>query len=124
MLAGGVPDRQDDHALRVANAALEMRRELARINRARGQTFQIRMGMHSGPLVAAVIGTKKYVYDLWGDTVNTASRMESTGLPGEIQVSESTHRLLCDRFRFEDRGPVAVKGKGDVRVYLLKERAG
>ncbi len=121
MLAGGVPDCQDDRALRVANAALEMRRELARINRAHGQTFQIRIGMHSGPLVAGVIGTEKYVYDVRGDTVNTASRMESTGLAGEIQVSESTHRLLRDYFRFQDRGLVAVKGKGDVRAYLLEE---
>ncbi len=123
MLAGGVPDPQDDHAQRVANAALEMRDALARINRALGQTFKIRIGMHSGPLVAGVIGTKKYVYDVWGDTVNTASRMESTGLPGEIQVSESTQRLLREHFRFEDRGLIAVKGKGEVRAYLLKEPA-
>jgi class 3 adenylate cyclase len=106
--------------LRVANAALEMRAELARLNREHGQSFQIRIGMHSGPLVAGVIGTKKYVYDLWGDTVNFASRMESTGVPGEIQVSDSTRRLLGDRFRFEDRGLIAVKGKGEVRAYLLK----
>jgi adenylate cyclase len=67
-----------------------------------------------------VIGTKKYVYDIWGDTVNTASRMQSTGVPGEIQVSDSTHALLGERYRFEDRGLVAVKGKGEVRAYLLK----
>jgi class 3 adenylate cyclase len=64
--------------------------------------------------------TKKYVYEIWGDTVNTASRMESTGVPGEIQVSESTHRLLAEHYAFEDRGLIAVKGKGDVRAYLLK----
>jgi len=120
MLAGGVPDRQHDHALRVANAALEMRIALARFNGEKGQSFQIRIGMHSGPLVAGVIGTRKYVYDVWGDTVNTASRMESTGMAGEIQVSEATHLLLRDRFRFEDRGLIAVKGKGEVRAYLLK----
>jgi adenylate cyclase len=120
MLAGGVPNQQDDHALRVANAALEMLSELGKLNRAQGQSFQIRVGIHSGPLVAGVIGTKKYVYDIWGDTVNTASRMQSTGVPGEIQVSDSTHALLGDRYRFEDRGLVAVKGKGEVRAYLLK----
>ena len=119
MLAGGVPDHQDDHAVRVANAALAMRVALARINGEKGQNFQIRIGMHSGPLVAGVIGTSKFAYDLWGDTVNLASRMESAGVPGKIQVSESTYRLLQDRFRFEDRGPIAVKGKGEVQAYLL-----
>ncbi len=120
MLAGGVPDYQEDHAQRVANVALEMRVELERFNRARGQTFQLRIGMHSGALVAGVIGTKKYVYDVWGDTVNTASRMESQGMPGEIQVSEDTYLLLRDRYRFEERGLIAVKGKGEIRAYLLQ----
>lgn len=120
MLAGGVPDYQEDHARRVANVALEMRVELVRFNRTHGQTFQIRIGIHSGTLIAGVIGTKKYVYDVWGDTVNTASRMESQGVPGEIQVSEDTYRLLSDRYRFEDRGLIAVKGKGEIRAYLLK----
>jgi adenylate cyclase len=98
---------------------LAMRVALARINGEKGQNFQIRIGMHSGPLVAGVIGTSKFAYDLWGDTVNLASRMESAGVPGKIQVSESTYRLLQDRFRFEDRGPIAVKGKGEVQAYLL-----
>ncbi len=120
MLAGGVPDYQEDHARRVANVALEMRVELARFNLTNGQTFQLRIGIHSGALIAGVIGTKKYVYDVWGDTVNTASRMESQGLPGEIQVSEDTYRLLSDHYRFEDRGLLAVKGRGEIRVYLLK----
>jgi PAS domain S-box-containing protein len=120
MLAGGVPDYQEDHAERVANVALEMMAELELINRALGQAFQIRMGIHSGALIAGVIGTAKYVYDVWGDTVNTASRMESHGVPGEIQVSEDTYRLLSDRYRFEERGLITVKGKGDIRTYLLK----
>jgi PAS domain S-box-containing protein len=120
MMAGGVPNRQEDHAERIARAALEMRAELSKINDQRGQNFRIRVGIHSGPLVAGVIGTKKYVYDLWGDTVNVASRMESTGLPGEIQVSESTYRLLASQFTFEDRGLISVKGKGEVKTYLLK----
>lgn len=120
MLAGGVPDYQEDHARRVADVALEMRVELERFNRAHGQTFQLRIGIHSGALIAGVIGTKKYVYDVWGDTVNTASRMESQGMPGEIQVSEDTYRLLSDRYRFEERGLIPVKGKGEIRAYLLQ----
>lgn len=121
MLAGGVPDLQDDHAERVARAALEMRAQLAKINAVSGENFQLRIGIHSGPLVAGVIGSKKYVYDLWGDTVNIASRMESTGIPGEIQVSGSTHRLLMEQFSFESRGLIAVKGKGEIETFLLKE---
>lgn len=119
MLAGGVPDLQDDHAERVVRAALEMRTELARINAMSGENFQIRIGIHSGPLVAGVIGSKKYVYDLWGDTVNIASRMESTGIPGEIQVSGNTHRLLDQQFTFESRGLVEVKGKGQIETFIL-----
>jgi len=120
MLAGGVPDFQEDHARRVANVALEMRAELGRFNRTHDQDFQVRIGIHSGTLVAGVIGTKKFVYDVWGDTVNTASRMESHGIPGEIQISADTRRLLGDRYRFEERGEIEVKGKGKVRAYLLK----
>jgi class 3 adenylate cyclase len=123
MLAGGVPDYQEDHAVRVADVALDMQAELERFNRARDQVLQIRMGIHSGALVAGVIGTKKYVYDVWGDTVNTASRMESQGLPGKIQVSEDTYRLLSDRYRFEERGVIAIKGRGDIKAYLLQSRS-
>jgi PAS domain S-box-containing protein len=123
MLAGGVPDYQEDHARRVANVALDMRVEIERFNRAHDQKFEIRTGIHSGPLVAGVIGTKKYVYDVWGDTVNTASRMESSGVPGEIQVSEDTYRLLSDRYQFEERGLIAIKGKGGIKAYLLKGSA-
>jgi PAS domain S-box-containing protein len=124
MLAGGVPDYQEDHARRVADVALEMRVEVERFNRAQNQTFQIRVGIHSGALVAGVIGTKKYVYDVWGDTVNTASRMESNCVPGEIQVSEATYGLLSGRYQFEERGLIAVKGKGDIKAYLLKGKLG
>ncbi len=120
MLAGGVPDYQEDHACRVANAALEMIQKLEQFNQEEKSHFQIRIGIHSGPLVAGVIGTKKYIYDIWGDTVNTASRMESGGLPGKIQVSEDTYNLLKDRYRFTERGFIEVKGKGQLKTFFLE----
>lgn len=82
--------------------------------------MSIRIGINSGPVVAGVIGKRKFIYDLWGDAVNTASRMESHGIAGETQVTESTYNLLKDKYLFVNRGPIEIKGKGEMTVYLLK----
>jgi class 3 adenylate cyclase len=120
MAVAGVPIRSLNHAEQMAEMALGMQQVIARHNRHSGQSLQIRIGLHSGPVVAGVIGKQKFAYDLWGDTVNTAARMESHGVPGEIQLTEATHSLLVSRYRFQSRGLIDIKGKGLIQVYLLK----
>jgi class 3 adenylate cyclase len=123
MVVAGLPEPRSDHAEAAALMALDLREAMGEVSRSTGHTLQIRIGLCSGPAVAGVIGIQKFAYDLWGDTVNTAARMESHGTPGEIQVTESTYQLLRERYAFVDRGVIDVKGKGPMHTYLLQSVA-
>ena len=122
MVVGGLPNPSTNHAECIAEMALDMQQELVKFNAKHHSTINIRIGINTGPAIAGVIGTKKFIYDLWGDAVNTAARMESHGLPGTIQVTKSTYDILRNKYLFEDRGIIHVKGKGDMNTYLLGGR--
>jgi class 3 adenylate cyclase len=124
MVAGGVPLPRDDHAEAVAEMALAMGPELARVAAESGVALDVRIGIDTGPVVAGVIGRAKFIYDLWGDTVNTASRMESHAPPGAIQVTDRTYEGLCQRYELRPRGTIEVKGKGPMTTFLLVGRRG
>jgi class 3 adenylate cyclase len=122
MVAGGLPNPRPDHAEAIAEMALSMQTEVARRPDPSGQPLQVRIGIDTGPVEAGVIGTSKFSYDLWGDTVNTASRMESHGIAGCIQVTERTYQRLRNGYRFQRRGPIPVRGKGELVTYFLVGR--
>ncbi|MTJ54284.1 adenylate/guanylate cyclase domain-containing protein [Anabaena sp. UHCC 0253] len=119
MVVGGLPNPHPDHAVAVAKMALDMQQEITKFQTPTGQSFQLRIGINTGSVVAGVIGLKKFSYDLWGDAVNLASRMESHGIPGKIQVSETTYFLIKDEFKLEERGMIKVKGRGELITYFL-----
>jgi adenylate cyclase len=119
MVAGGLPRPSLHHADAVADMALAMQDAIAVFGARHCETYQLRIGMSSGPAVAGVIGQKKFTYDLWGDTVNIASRMESLGQAGRIHISAATQQRLGNRYYFEERGPLYVKGKGEMETHFL-----
>ncbi len=118
MCVAGLPEPCANHAERMASMALAMNEKI--MEAYPGGEIRLRIGLHSGEVIAGVLGKNKYVYDLWGDTVNTASRMESHGLPDRIQITEEVKQLLQHKFKFEEREAIEVKGKGKMKVYFLK----
>jgi guanylate cyclase len=120
MVVGGLPEPRPDHAEAVAGMALDMRAAVARLGVELGRAINLRIGIDSGPVVAGVIGSRKFAYDLWGDAVNTASRMESQGVENGIQLTEGAYQRLKDKYICEPRGVIEIKGKGALPTYLLR----
>jgi predicted ATPase/class 3 adenylate cyclase len=122
MAAGGLPVPNSTHAVNIVKAALEIRNFIAGRRKQRGNLgFEMRIGVHTGPVVAGIVGTKKFQYDIWGDTVNLASRMESSGTPGKVNISQATFDLVKDHFHCEYRGELDAKGKGLVKMYFAEK---
>ena len=119
MVVAGIPQPVANHAHAIAHMALDMLASIDQFSTKHGHELTVRIGIHTGPVVAGVIGQKKFIYDLWGDTVNTASRMESHGVPGRVHVTAATQQLLRDTFELEPREPIEIKGKGRMQTYLI-----
>lgn len=125
MAAAGVPEHCPDHSVRAINFGLDVHIVIGALNKERNTDIKARVGVESGPIVAGVIGEMKFAYDLWGDTVNTASRMESTGKPGFVHISANTKQELdsqTDIFEFEELTPIEVKGKGQMLTYMVSRK--
>jgi class 3 adenylate cyclase len=122
MVVGGLPTPQADHVEAIAEMALDMQQIIGQFSLKEGEPLQMRIGINTGPVEAGVIGMKKFTYDLWGDTVNTANRMESHGISGKIQVTATTYERLKEKYLLEERGTITVKGKGQMLTYFLTGR--
>jgi len=122
IVVSGVPNPRPDHAMALADFALALRDRTATPKHANDKGLAVRIGIASGSIVAGVVGTKKFFYDIWGDAVNLASRMEQSSEPGKIQLSGKIRDLLKDHFQLESRGPLSVKGKGTMRAWFLNSR--
>ena len=122
MVASGIPRKDPQHLAKLLDLSLEIRESLKEYNHENGRDLSLRIGVSTGPLVAGVIGTKKLVYDIWGDSVNMASRMESSGIPGRIQVTQEVMNQSFEQFAFTERGPLEIKGKGLLVTYFLEGR--
>ncbi len=119
MVGAGVPEARDDHAAVLVRCALEMLEAVASVPARDGRRIALRFGINSGPVVAGVIGRSKFHYDMWGDAVNIASRMESHGAPGRIHLSDTTYELIHREFVCEPRGTIPVKGKGEMQTWFV-----
>ncbi len=122
MVAAGIPRPRIDHPQAIAQMALDMLDYIDKRPAQYGRRITFRVGINTGPVVAGVIGRSKFHYDVWGDTVNTASRMESHGMAGKIQITRATYELIKDGFDCEPRGTVSVKGKGEMETWFLVGR--
>lgn len=120
LVAGGLPEERNDHAGAIAAMAIGMLKVVAEFNEKHNLDFQVRIGIHSGPVIGGVIGRNKFTFDIWGDTVNVASRLESQGIPGKIQVSGKTRSLLKNQFKLEERGSIDIRNRGVMKTWLLK----
>ena len=124
MVAAGVPYPRLDHASALTRLAIDMRDHFEGLPPVHGHKAEIRLGINSGPIVGGIIGTHKFQYDIWGDTVNTAARMESHGVPGRIHISSATHDLVKNDFTCEPRAPIDVKGKGRMETWFVERPSG
>jgi adenylate cyclase len=126
MCAGGIPSTNDTHSFDTVNAGLEMQAYMDRTNKIREskgqQGWGLRVGIHTGPVVAGVVGKKKFAYDIWGNAVNIASRMESSGEAGRVNISAATHALVCNQFSCEFRGKIYAKNVGDIEMYFVEAK--